>query len=97
MSTIYVYCVYTAMSCMHNIVLFKGKIAKTMGILIVFLIGCLQNGPRSLVSRGGSRGGRSPPPAPKIGKNMIFWHKIVIFQTKYSKKNSRLPPQLEKI
>jgi hypothetical protein len=26
----------------------------------------------------------SPPP-PKIGKNMIFWRKIVIFHTKYTK------------
>ena len=32
--------------------------------------------------RGGSRGVRAPP---KIGKNMIFWHKIVIFHTKYPK------------
>ena len=24
-------------------------------------------------------------PPPKIGKNMIFWHKIVIFHTKYPK------------
>jgi hypothetical protein len=24
-----------------------------------------------------------PPPPPKIGKNVIFWHKIVIFHTKY--------------
>ena len=31
------------------------------------------------VSRGGCRGGRPP----KIGKNMIFWRKIVIFHTKY--------------
>ena len=36
--------------------------------------------------RGGSRGGggRAHVP-PKIGKNMIFWRKIVIFHTKYSK------------
>ena len=35
--------------------------------------------------RGG--GGRAPdaPPPPKIGKNMIFWRKIVIFHTKYTK------------
>jgi hypothetical protein len=33
-------------------------------------------------TRGGSRGGRTPP---KIGKNMIFWRKIVIFHTKYPK------------
>jgi hypothetical protein len=32
--------------------------------------------------RGGSRGGRPPP---KIGKNMIFWRKIVIFHTNYPK------------
>ena len=28
---------------------------------------------------------RAPPPPPKIGKNMIFWCKIVIFHTKYPK------------
>ena len=36
--------------------------------------------------RGGSKGRstrRAPPP--KIGKNMIFWRKIVIFHTKYPK------------
>ena len=32
---------------------------------------------------GGAPGARPPPP--KIGKNMIFWHKIVIFHTKYPK------------
>ena len=42
------------------------------------------------VIRGGSGGGggrtrRVPPPPPKIGKNMIFWRKIVIFHTKYPK------------
>ena len=26
-----------------------------------------------------------PPPPPKIGKNKIFWRKIVIFHTKYPK------------
>ena len=37
--------------------------------------------------RGGSRGRGSAPGArpPKIGKNMIFWRKIVIFHTKYPK------------
>ena len=30
-------------------------------------------------------GGGGPPPPPKIGKNMIFWLKIVIFQTKNPK------------
>jgi hypothetical protein len=33
------------------------------------------------ICRGGSRGGRPP----KIGKNMNFWRKIVIFHTKYPK------------
>ena len=33
--------------------------------------------------RGGFRGGAPLPP--KIGKNMIFWRKIVIFHTKYPK------------
>jgi hypothetical protein len=28
--------------------------------------------------------GRTRRPLPKIGKNMIFWRKIVIFHTKYS-------------
>jgi hypothetical protein len=38
-------------------------------------------------SRGGSRGGvpGARPPPPKIRKNIIFWRKIVIFHTKYSK------------
>jgi hypothetical protein len=31
---------------------------------------------------GGAPGARPPP---KIGKNMIFWRKIVIFHTKYPK------------
>jgi hypothetical protein len=36
--------------------------------------------------RGRSRGEAHPACAPpKIGKNMIFWHKIVIFHTKYHK------------
>ena len=30
--------------------------------------------------------GAPPHPPPKIGKNMIFWRKIVIFHMKYSKK-----------
>jgi hypothetical protein len=35
--------------------------------------------------RGGSKGGGAHPARapPKIGKNMIFWSKIVIFHTKY--------------
>ena len=39
-------------------------------------------------TRCGSRGrGGAPgaPPPPKIGTNMIFWRKIVIFHTKYPK------------
>jgi hypothetical protein len=31
--------------------------------------------------QGGVHPARAPPP--KIGKNMIFWRKIVIFHTKY--------------
>jgi hypothetical protein len=31
---------------------------------------------------GGAHPARAPP---KIGKNMIFWHKIVFFHTKYPK------------
>jgi hypothetical protein len=35
-------------------------------------------------SMGGSRGGAHPARAPpKIGKNLIFWRKIVIFHTIY--------------
>ena len=33
--------------------------------------------------QGGRGTRRAPPPPPKIGKNMIFWRKIVIFHTKY--------------
>jgi hypothetical protein len=40
---------------------------------------------------------RGAHPAPKIGKNMIFWRKIVIFHTKYPKNVRPLPPQLDKI
>jgi hypothetical protein len=37
--------------------------------------------------QGRIQGGTHPPRAPpKIGKNMIFRHKIVIFHTKYPKK-----------
>jgi hypothetical protein len=35
--------------------------------------------------QGGGAPGAHPPPPPKIGKNMIFWRKIVIFRTKYPK------------
>jgi hypothetical protein len=36
--------------------------------------------------QGRIQGGTPSTRAPKIGKNMIFWHKIVIFHTKYPKK-----------
>ena len=32
---------------------------------------------------GGGAPGAPPPPQKKIGKNKIFWRKIVIFHTKY--------------
>jgi hypothetical protein len=34
------------------------------------------------IQGGGAHPARAPP---KIGKNMIFWRKIVIFHTKYPK------------
>jgi hypothetical protein len=37
---------------------------------------------RRIQGGGGAHGARPPP---KIGKNMIFWRKIVIFHTKYPK------------
>ena len=40
-------------------------------------------------SSGSDPGGGGAHP-PKIGKNMIFWRKIVIFYTKYCK-NFRAP------
>jgi hypothetical protein len=45
------------------------------------------------VVQGRIQGGRAPGARPpKIGKNMIFWCKIVIIHTKYPIKFSRLPP-----
>ena len=45
--------------------------------------------PSSLVCKysrsGADPGVRPPPPPPKIGENIIFWRKIVIFHTKYPK------------
>ena len=38
--------------------------------------------------RGGATGARPP----KIGKNLIFWRKIVIFSHEIPQKFSRLPP-----
>jgi hypothetical protein len=39
----------------------------------------------SCKSQGRIRGGAPGASPPKIGKNMIFWRKIVIFHTKYPK------------
>ena len=51
-----------------------------------FQMGCTQQHRNRVLCRadpvGGAPGGRPPP---KIGKNMIFWRKIVIFRTKYPK------------
>ena len=44
------------------------------------------------MNRGGSRGAAPGAPPPKIGKNMIFWHKIVIFHTKYPQNFRAFPP-----
>ena len=57
----------------------------------VFLSTCIYRG-------GSRRGGRTrrapPPPPPKIGKNMIFWRKIIFFHWhEIPQKCSRLPPQ----
>ena len=41
------------------------------------------NGKQERIQRGGHP--PPPPPPPKIGKNMIFLRKIVIFHTKYPK------------
>jgi hypothetical protein len=46
-------------------------------IVLMFLIQCLQG----RIQGGGAPGARPP----KIGKNMIFWRKIVIFHMKYPK------------
>jgi hypothetical protein len=48
--------------------------------------------PPPIKLRGGSRGGAPGTRPPKIGKNMIFWRKIVIFHTKKKQNFSRLPP-----
>jgi hypothetical protein len=45
------------------------------------------------IQGGGAHPARSPP---KIGKNMIFWRKIVIFLHEIPQKFSRLPRQLKK-
>ena len=42
---IYAYCVYTAVSCMLNMFNSCTKKAKTLGILVEFLIGHLRHGP----------------------------------------------------
>ena len=43
----------------------------------------LSNTNKYMHTRGGSSGGAPGARPPKIGKNMIFWRKIVIFHTKY--------------
>jgi hypothetical protein len=42
-------------------------------------------GMQGRIRRGGGGGRTRHVPPPKIGKNMIFWRKIVIFHTKYPK------------
>jgi hypothetical protein len=44
----------------------------------IFFI-CSEEWKNGEINRGGSKGGRA------IGKIMIFWRKIVIFHTKYTK------------
>ena len=54
---------------------------------------CVFRGRKSKKNRPGVDPGGGAHPArapPKIGKNMIFWRKIVIFHTKYPK-NFRAP------
>ena len=46
----------------------------------------------NLYYTGADPAGCAPP---KIGENMIFWHKIVIFSHEIPQNFSRLPPQLE--
>ena len=62
---------------------------KTLGVLVSFCTSESSSG----ADPGG--GGCAPHP-PKIGKNMIFWRKIVIFHTKYLKKNFA-PPSARRI
>jgi hypothetical protein len=53
----------------------------------MFVIVCqARNENLTVTVMDGSRGGAHPARAPpKIGKNMIFWRKIVISHTKYPK------------
>jgi hypothetical protein len=46
--------------------------------------------PNTGADPGGAPGVRPHPP--KIGKKIIFWHKIVIFSYEIPQKCSRLPP-----
>ena len=41
--TMYIYCVYTTMSCIHNILKFSHKKSKTFDILLEFLCVCLRH------------------------------------------------------
>jgi hypothetical protein len=57
-------------------------------MFIMFLIATLLSAyTLALSDPGADSGGGGPgaPPPPKIGKNMIFWRKIVIIHTKYPK------------
>jgi hypothetical protein len=63
----------------HSIVKFGG------GSLFLFSY-CIWSVVKLYVSGADPGGGAHPVRAPpKIGKNMIFWRKIVIFHTKYPK------------
>ena len=69
----------------HQIIIYIKKIFTVKTQLFFFRLEMIQC---SMYIRGESRGGGGAHPvrAPlKIGKNMIFWHKIVIFHTKYHK------------
>ena len=60
----------------------------------LFQVDCFSAG----ADPGGGGVPRHAPPPPKIGKNMIFWRKIVIFHMKYPKKNlSVAPPNLKSL
>ena len=50
--------------------------------------------PKSGEDPGGWGGGRTRRAPPKIGKDMIFLRKMVIFHTKYPKKKFKVRPPL---
>ena len=51
---------------------------------------CIQSTKSTGADPGGGGGGGASVRPPKIGKNMIFWRKIVIFHTKHP--NNLAPP-----